>query len=240
MFAVLTAISIGFSTTVSLAAPIAVDSRIKTLIYSPNEVFELKVNHKYQSYVEFSKNERIQSIAVGDSSSWKIVPTGNKIFIRPIEDSARTNMMIVTNKFSYTFDLVALEAIDSSDMTYIIRFYYPDEKDPFDKDTSYIELLEDKVIKNKHQPMTKQKSINHNYSTSGDKELIPLDLFDNGNLTFFKFTDIVPKIFIVKENGSEHATEMLSFEGLTIINGVYEKISLRYQDKKLNIIKEKA
>ena len=220
--------------------PIVTDTRVKTLVYNPNSVFDLKVHHKYQSYIQLSKNEIIKRIAIGDGASWRIVPAGNKIFIRPLESNARTNLIIDTNKFSYTFDLIALESIKIKDMTYIVRFYYPDDNDFFEKDTS-VELLEDKIISSKYKlSKNKGEKVNHNYSFHGHEELKPIDVFDNGKLTFFKFADLTPKIFIVKKDGSEYSTEMISYEDFIVINGVYEEISLRYQDKKLTIIKGKS
>lgn len=217
--------------------PIVSDSRVRTIVYNPNEIFELRLNHNYQSYIELSKGEVIKSIAIGDNSSWRIVPTGNKIFIRPLEEQARTNMMIITNKYSYTFDLVALKSIKDADMTYILRFYYPAANDKFDQDNS-VDLLEDEVIKNSNALLNSTQKINHHYSFVGNDDLIPQDIFDNAKLTFFKFKGgVIPKIFVIKDDGSEYSTEMLSFEGLILINGVYDKLMLRYQDKKLEIIR---
>ncbi len=217
--------------------PVVTDSRVKRWVHSEDEVIDLQLHYKYQSYVEMAKNEVIRSIAVGDSSSWRIVPDGNKVYIRPLEKNAETNMIIVTNRSTYTFDLIAVESIKKADVTYIMRFYYPELGDEFEKDKS-VELLEEKVINNASELFNSQQIINHDYSFTGDNDLLPLEMFDNGKLSFFKFKEeLTPKVFIVKEDEAEYATEMISFEGMTIINGVYDKLTLRYQDKKLTITK---
>lgn len=110
--------------------PITTDNRIKTYIYNPNEVYLLVLHHGFQSYVEFAKNEQIQTITAGDTYSWKITPLENRLFIKPLERNMRTNMTIITNKRTYQFDIVSkeLEYEDDKDLVYVVRFYYPKKK----------------------------------------------------------------------------------------------------------------
>ena len=41
--------------------PITTDSRIKTLVYNANEIYQLKFHYGYQSYIEFSEKESIET-----------------------------------------------------------------------------------------------------------------------------------------------------------------------------------
>ena len=45
-----------FSAAVFAQTPITTDSRIRTLVYNPNEVYELKFYYNYQSFIEFSED----------------------------------------------------------------------------------------------------------------------------------------------------------------------------------------
>lgn len=103
------------------------DSRIKTYIYSPNEVYLLVLHYGFQSHIEFAKGETIDTITLGDSFAWKLTPLGNKLFIKPMEKNIRTNMTIITNKRTYHFDIAAkeLEEDEDRDLVYVIRFQYP-------------------------------------------------------------------------------------------------------------------
>ena len=107
--------------------PLTTDNRIKTYVYSPNEVYLLVLHHGFQSHIEFDKNEGIETITVGDSYAWKITPLGNRLFVKPLEKNIRTNMTIITNKRTYQFDIVAKEFEDGEekDLVYVIRFQYP-------------------------------------------------------------------------------------------------------------------
>jgi len=103
------------------------DSRIKTYIYNPNEVYLLVLHHGFQSNIEFAKGEKVQTISLGETYSWKITPLNNLLFIRPLEKNIRTNMTIITNKNQYQFDLIARDSedVDDSELIYSVKFYYP-------------------------------------------------------------------------------------------------------------------
>ena len=103
------------------------DKRIKTYVYSPNEVYLLVLHYGFQSSIEFAKNETIDTITIGDSYAWKITPLGNRLFIKPLERDMRTNMTIITNVRTYQFDIVAkdLENDEEKDLVYVMRFQYP-------------------------------------------------------------------------------------------------------------------
>lgn len=112
---------------ISYDDPLTTDSRIKTYIFSPNDVYLLVLHYGFQSHIEFAKNENIETITLGDSYAWKITPLGNRLFIKPMERDIRTNMTIITDKRVYQFDIVAkeLESGDEKDLVYVVRFEYP-------------------------------------------------------------------------------------------------------------------
>ncbi len=107
--------------------PLTTDSRIRTYIYNPNEIYLLPLHHGFQSHIEFAKFEEIQTISLGDSYAWKITPLQNRLFIRPLEKNITTNMTIITNKRTYQFDLVAQEYEEGleADLVYVVKFQYP-------------------------------------------------------------------------------------------------------------------
>ena len=112
------------------AVPIVTDSRIKTFVYNPNEVFSITTEYGYQSNIEFGENESIETISVGDRVSWQIIPATERLFIRAMEENAHTNMTVVTNKRAYQFDLRSSSAqavVGSEQLVYVVRFYYPGE-----------------------------------------------------------------------------------------------------------------
>jgi type IV secretion system protein VirB9 len=119
---------IGFFSFAALAqTPITTDSRIRTLVYNPNEVYELKFYYNYQSFIEFSEDEEIEMISIGEAFAWRLTPAGKRLFVRPLEIAAHTNMTIITNKRTYHFDIRSDEFNGKADedLVYTVRFFYP-------------------------------------------------------------------------------------------------------------------
>lgn len=112
---------------VRAAEPIISDSRIKTFVYNENDVYTLTTHYGYQSNIEFAKNERIETVSLGDRIAWQIVPAGRRLFVRPQEEGVTTNMTVITNKRSYQFDLRAEagKLKPNAQLAYVVRFYYP-------------------------------------------------------------------------------------------------------------------
>lgn len=109
--------------------PLTIDNRIKTYIYSPNEIYLMVLRFGFQSHIEFANGEEIQTISLGDAYAWEINPLANRLFIKPMAKNIRTNMTIITNKRTYQFDIVSEELSDDmKDLAYVIRFYYPKKK----------------------------------------------------------------------------------------------------------------
>jgi len=165
--------------------PIAIDSRIKTFIYSENEVFRLVVHYGYQTSIEFADGEEIQTISVGNNYAWQLTPIGRRLFIKPLEENILTNMTIITNKRVYQLEVQSklLSYTIDEELVYVVRFFYPSED--FDLNRPNI------ITTNKQEPIPAVKPFNFNYTLSGSETLAPVKVFDDGINTFFKFDDTV-------------------------------------------------
>lgn len=215
--------------------PVTMDSRIKTFIYSENTIFRVVLNYNYQSYIEFNEDEIVKTIAIGDASAWKLTTDNNRLFIKPLERDIKTNLIVNTDKHSYIFDLVAVrvphDAVDP-ELSYIIRFYYPDLKKQESKHSSKTTLFQPDLID--------KSKVNYSYITTGAREILPIEIFDDSKLTYFKFAnkDLIPQIFTVDKSGNEHIVKMLGFNDYIIIKGVHKKLSLRYKNESVIVTSE--
>ena len=110
--------------------PVATDSRIKTFVYSENDVFNLVTHYGYQSNVEFGLTEQIERVSLGETSSWQIVPDGRRLFVRALTTNAHTNMTVITNRHAYPFDLTSVPTptTPNEELAYVVRFFYPGDK----------------------------------------------------------------------------------------------------------------
>ena len=83
---------------VQLPRVIGSEKRFRAYVYNPNEVYRYVGHYLSQSYIEFEKGETVQTISMGDTTSWQTTVMDNKLFLKPILDFANTNMTVMTNK----------------------------------------------------------------------------------------------------------------------------------------------
>ncbi|MDB1135275.1 P-type conjugative transfer protein VirB9 [Candidatus Anaplasma sp. TIGMIC] len=243
-------------------APVTVDSRIKTFVYSANEVFTVVFNYGYHSYIEFAKGETVKVMALGNNANWKIKPVDNKLYIMPLEKEGHTNMLLETSKGrSYAFDLVSkslpmddtyavgvsehLGREDSalSDLAYVVRFYYPQSEREFDMRGQKIEITAPSFA---HDPELEDIDIRPNATRanyvftagSADVAMAPMHAFDDGALTYIKFSDsnmVIPKVYLLDRDGGKIPCRMLLLKGYVIIEGVHELLYLDFGDRGVTV-----
>ena len=220
------------------STPTAIDSRIRVMVYNPYDVFKFTGYYGYQASIELARDEEVVSISMGDTTSWQIVPAGFRIFIKPMESDATTNMTLITNKRTYFFELHAEEAQDirDPDMVFNVKFLYPDGKD----DTSIKQFTSAADGPDLSHP----ERYNFNYAISGNEEIAPIKIFDDGEFTYLQFHDKnaeMPAIFAVDEDLRESMVNYRTSpntHGLIIVEQVFPKLSVRLDKKVVCIFNE--
>ena len=224
------------SRAVVMPRPMGGESRIKIINYVPNAVFRYIGYYYYQSIIEFSLEEEIQTITMGTPTSWQIIPAGNRIFLKPIEEGATTNMTVITNKRMYFFEMHAKNATSINDpkLAFIVKFVYPSE--------IYHSAVHN-VGNNSGPDMTKPELYNFDYKISGNATNIePIQVFDDGKFTYFKFRELnteLPAVFLVSSDGSESLINYRVDSGYIIIERVAPKYTLRHGNDIICVFNEK-
>ncbi len=243
--------------------PVTTDSRIKTLVYNRNEVYQLKFHYGYQSFIEFGEDESIEMISIGESFAWRLTPADRRLFIRPLEVAAHTNMTIITNIRTYQFDIRSGEYNGKADeeLVYVVRFFYPDImiKKPIpsilgNKNPGSIPPppppQKKGVIRSPSEPARINKKlkgslslnnrgneINFDYQFAGDAaDITPIKVFDNGQETSMQFKNnnlIIPTISAVDIFGNEVSVSYVIKDNYIVIPTVNTQFTLRLADSLL-------
>ena len=221
--------------------PTPIDSRIRVMVYHPNDVFKFTGYYGYQASIELAKNEQVISISMGDTTSWQIVPAGNRIFIKPMEQDATTNMTLITNKRTYYFELYAEETLDIRDsgMVFNVKFLYPDEEEE-----DSIRTFASSGSSNSGPDLSHPENLNFNYSISGNEEVAPIKIYDDGEFTYLQFREKnkeVPAIFAVDEDLRESMVNLRldpNNPDLMIVEQVFHKLTLRSGKKIVCVFNE--
>ncbi len=202
--------------------PIATDHRIKTILYTPNEVFKFTGHYGYQSSIVLSPEEEVVTISIGDSLSWQVQPDGNRIFIKPTEQDAMTNMTVITNLRTYLFELHSREpdSIDDDELIFDLRFVYPAQAQPIlDNEPEVPDVTKDSW------------RFNFNYTLTGSELVAPIRIFDDGQFTYFQFRNInadIPAIFQVNSDGTEALVNFRTSGSYIIVERVSSRYTLRH------------
>ncbi|MFW0776837.1 MAG: P-type conjugative transfer protein VirB9 [Rickettsiales bacterium] len=219
------------------AKPIKVDHRVRTIMYQPDQVYRFTGHYRYQSSIEFAEGEEIQTISMGDSTAWMLNPSGNLLFLKPIDQDATTNMTLITNMRTYLFELHAraTDNIADDNMVFVMRFLYPD-----DQGSGIISQYLDSVP-NPDLPENRSR-YNFNYTISGTDFAAPIRIFDDGEFTYFEFEDInadVPAFYWVDDLGNESLVNYRTRGDYIVIERVVKRFTLRHGPAIICVFNEK-
>lgn len=201
------------------------DARIQVVPYDANNVVVLKSRYGYQTQIVFSNNETVETVANGDSSAWQIRPVGNSLFVKPLT-SSRTDLAVITNLNSYTFQLDSTQA--DVVPTYKLQFIYSD----------------DTATTNSAMNDMDPSLLNWKYSFTGNRDLAPSEAFDNGQFTYFKFTEnsmnAIPAIFIVNSARKERLVNYHKDGDFIVLDTVAKEFTLRNGDEVTSVYNDNA
>lgn len=241
-------------------AIVSVDSRIKTFIYNVNEIYSLKFKVGYQAIIQFSIDEEIELISVGDPYPWKITPINKNLFIEPVEPGIRTNMTVITNKRMYLFEIQSdvPTSIDDTDIVYIARFFYPSSNytNPIPQPaTKFIKPNTPPVVQSQ-QPSnatsisnvpSKQASqkVNIMYSFAGEQnDSTPIEIFDDKIKTYMRFKSDVDysavKIYAVSSSNKKTTLPASKFNNFLAMDGVYQRLIVELAGKTTEVYNDLA
>jgi type IV secretion system protein VirB9 len=222
------------------------EKKFRMFIYNPYSVYRYVGNYNYHGFIEFqgkkSQNitegenlvqtsgeaERISEVAIGNSNAWlwKISETKNRLYLKPVEDNASTNMTIKTSFGRiYNFELLARTptGIDDENLIFAVKFVYPDDTDKNILEFPKTPLSDEPDMKN-------LGDYNFNYEFTGEQSIAPSKVFDNGEFTYFQFarkSTEMPAIFAVDSEGFESLVNFRVAGEYIIVERIGTQFTLR-------------
>ncbi len=233
----LCAVSISDAYAVREPRPIKLDHRVRTVMYQPDEVVKFVGHYGFQSAIEFEPGESIQTISMGDATGWLLSPIENRLFLKPIDQDATTNMTLITNRRTYLMELHAREAtaIDDEEMVFVMRFIYPGQVAEAQAVSNYMDSVP--IL----DAMENPEKYNFAYTISGPERLSPIRIFDDGEFTYFQFRDKnadIPAFFLVDGKGNESIVNFRMRDDFVVVERVGGKFTLRYGDEVVCVFNE--
>lgn len=202
---------------IKLPRPLLTDARIKQVAYDASQVYPLTAHYGYQTAVEFAADETIATVALGDSIAWQTVPAGNRLFIKPVEPDARTNLTVLTDKRSYYFSLES--SGQKRGQTYLLRFRYPESAPSLPAAGKAAEAA-------RFDPAT----LHMRYAVAGNAKAFGLKkVFDDGRFTYLLFENQaeIPAIYQVGVDDTESLVNTRREGDYLVVEQRGERFTLR-------------
>ena len=185
------------------------DPRRQTVMYDADQIVELQLATGYQLTLEFSPDERVENIAVGDSGAWQITPNkrGDHIFVKALQSGVVSNMTVITDARTYVFELIPV-SMASSQMPFTVRFRYP-----------LVAAVETNT----------PSSIIGRYKLSGARAIRPISIEDDGTHTNIRWAtnQTIPATFVLTASGEERPVEGAMRNGIFVADEIADHLIFR-------------
>jgi type IV secretion system protein VirB9 len=202
------------------------DSRIRTVLYSPDEVVRLYGFVGYHLDLEFASDEVFVGLSAGDPEAVTYSAHENVLTLRPKAASSQMNLTVSTSKRRYYFEY-AISARSTSrfadEVMYAVRFMYPANPVGQQSLTPEERVARDLALAQKNRPR------NVDYWFCGDSSIMPVAASDDGvhtRLTFAPKAEL-PAIFVNNDDGSESLLNFNMDDGDVVIHRVAARFIVR-------------
>jgi type IV secretion system protein VirB9 len=203
------------------------DQRIRTALYSPDEVYRLYGFVGFHLDIEFDADESFTSISGGDLDALTYSAHENVLTLKPKVASAEMNLAVTTNKHRYYFEYTASDlppGRHGEPVMYAVRFKYP----PPPKAAGDSMTPEERIQRDlARAPQARPHNIDYWYC--GNPSVKPLSVSDDGvhtRLTFAAKGEL-PALFVRNDDGSESLLNFSLSEGDVIIHRVAARFIVR-------------
>lgn len=207
----------------ALPRPGRTDSRVRDVVYNRDNVTAIDASYGTSTMIELQPDEKIETLALGDSIAWKVEPNrkGDIIFVKPVEKNAQSNLNVVTDKRIYSF-MLRSNTRPPSGQIYAVRFRFPD-------DEASARLLAE-AKERAANPNLKDLNIanaNSDYGYKGSSANKPVAVFDDGTKTWFRFEGETPAIYIVDADRNESLVNFRTEGPYVVVDKVSPQWTLR-------------
>lgn len=225
------------------------DSRVRFVNYQPYDITRIVGTLRSSVQVEFSQDEEIAHVALGNSVAWEVAPAGHILFLKPRENQPVTNISVVTtrrdgSKRSYQMELTVRDgSVAAGENTYFyVKYRYPaDEAERRRLEAEARKRADEAGYADEVLGIHEQYGPrNWRYSAQGTGSIEPQAVYDNGKVTTFVFggNQEMPAIYVENSDGSESLVPKSVKGDLVLVHAIGRKFILRRGKDTLCIFNE--
>jgi type IV secretion system protein VirB9 len=198
------------------------DHRIRSVLFTPNQVVRLRGWVGYHIDVEFEPGETFATLGGGDLDALSYGAYANHLVLKPKAVVVHTNLTVITSRRTYILDYAVADGLPdpfAEDLVYSLRFTYPAIVGPTPADRVAVDLVR----------AEEQRTRNFDYWFCGDPLLQPVAASDDGVHTRVRFGPRaeLPAIFVRSDEGTESLLNFSMDAGDVIIHRTARRLILR-------------
>ncbi len=210
----------------TLPATGKIDPRIRTAVYSVDEVYRLYGYVGYHLDLEFEADESFEALSGGDLEGVTYSAHGNVLTLKPKVAATDMNLAVTTNKRRYYFEYSVSARHPNPDLApvmYAVRFSYPPLHPTGDG------LTDEERVQLELARSRANRARNTDYWFCGDRALKPIAASDDGVQTRITFAarSELPALFVRNDDGSESLLNFSIDEGDVLIHRVAPRFIVR-------------
>ena len=204
----------------------SVDPRIRTALYSPDEVYRLYGYVGYHLDLEFEADETLESLSGGVLEGLNYSAHVNVLTLKPKVAYTEMNLAVTTSKHRYYFEYSVSAHRpnpDAAPVMYTVRFTYPPAH------TSGDGLTDEQRLQLELAKARQNRPRNTDYWFCGDKAVRPTAASDDGiqtRLTFAARSEL-PALFVRNDDGTESLLNFSIDQGDVLIHRVAARFIVR-------------
>jgi type IV secretion system protein VirB9 len=203
---------------------------MRYVAYNASQVVHLSTAVGATLVVGFDQKETVTAVAVTDSKDLKAMPKGNYLFFKSQAMLPVQPVIVLTSTDNgqtrrYVFEITTVDAsaltANTPGIYYSVQFTYPNEEaarrrafaaaqaakyhaaEQARQAQLQLQLAHAQMEQRARDPFIGDR--NWHYVAQGDRSILPLEVFDNGFSTVFRFPGNVriPSVFMIDPDGKE-------------------------------------
>jgi type IV secretion system protein VirB9 len=200
------------------------DNRLRSVVYSVDQVYRLRGYAGYQIDLEFEPGESFIGLGAGDVEALAFVAQDNHLFVKPKAINVHTNLTVLTTRRSYHFDYSADATPpdpNHRDVIYVLRFVYAKVAAPEAEATTSPDFALAQA--------PAARTHNTDYWYCGRAALQPTAAWDDGVHTHLQFNarGELPALFVRNDDGSESLLNFSVDHSEIVVHRVARQFVLR-------------
>jgi type IV secretion system protein VirB9 len=203
-----------------------IDQRLRTAVYSADQVYRLYGFVGYHIDLEFEADETFEALSGGDLEGLTYSAHGNVLTLKPKVVHTEMNLAVTTNRRRYYFEYSVSPRRPNpliEPVMYAVRFSYPPAHPAADGLTDEQRIEQELALARRNRPQ------NTDYWFCGNRAVKPTAAADDGVQTRLSFAarSELPALFVMNDDRTESLLNFSIDKGDMLIHRVASKFIVR-------------